>query len=80
MSKLVERLRVCIILRPNVFEIVSRKLIGGKVCRFVAPGYVTQRKLHVGQRYAASLINFWRIGKKHEAESCDGVAEANAEV
>ena len=27
-----------------------------------------------------NLVDFWRVSEKRETESCDGVAEANAEV
>ena len=65
---------------PNVLEIVARELAGSEVCIFVAPSDVTQRKLHVGQNDVTNLIDFWWVGEKREAESGDGVAEANAEV
>jgi hypothetical protein len=65
---------------PNVLEIILWKLTGGEVRRFMAPAYVMQRKLHVGQQYVTNLIDFWRIGEKRETENCDGVAEANTEV
>jgi hypothetical protein len=34
----------------------------------------------LGQCDVANLIYFWWVSKKCEAERCDGVAEANAEV
>ncbi len=46
----------------------------------MAPDDVTLRALHVGQCDVANLIEVWRVSEKREAESCDGVAEANAEV
>jgi hypothetical protein len=46
-----------------------RESAGDKVSRFVAPGDVVQRKLHVGRRYVTNLIDFWRVSKKREAES-----------
>jgi hypothetical protein len=60
--------------------IIAIKLTGVELCSFVAPGDVMQRELHAGQCDVANLIDFWRVSKKLEAESCDGVAEANAEV
>ena len=65
---------------PNVLQIVARNSTGVEECRFVAPDDVTQCEPHVGQCNVANLVNFWRVSEKREAESCDGVAEANAEV
>ncbi len=65
---------------PNVLQIFARNSTGVEECRFMAPDDVTQCEPHVGQCDVANLVDFWRVGKKREAESCDGVAEANAEV
>ncbi len=65
---------------PNVLQIVARNSTGVEKCGFVAPGDVTQCESHVGQCDVANLVDFWRVSEKRETESCDGVAEANAEV
>ena len=46
----------------------------------MAPDDVTQCEPHIGQCDVANLVDFWWVSEKCEAESCDGVAEANAEV
>ncbi len=65
---------------PNVLQIVARNSTGVEECRFVATDDVTQYEPHVGQCDVANLVDFWRVSKKREAESCYGAAEANAEV
>ena len=65
---------------PNVLQIVARNSTWVEECGFVAPGDVTQGEAHVGQCDVANLVDFWWVSEKREAESCDGVAEANAEV
>ncbi len=64
----------------NVLQIVARNSTWVEECGSVAPGDVKQCVSHVGQCDVANLVDFWRVSEKREAESCDGVAETNAEV
>ena len=64
----------------NVLKSIARNSTRVEECRSVAPGDVAQCEPHVGQCDILNLIDFWRASEKREAESCDGVAEANAEV